>query len=38
MKRRRAFDRFREWAGGSVPTDEVRERIDAELEEGWRLA
>ena len=37
-ERRDAFERIREWAGGSVLTDTVRGRIDAELEEGWQLA
>lgn len=33
-----AFDRLREWAGGSVLADEVRAEIDRELEEGWTHA
>jgi hypothetical protein len=37
-ERRDAFERVREWVGGSVLTDEDRTRIDAELKEGWQLA
>lgn len=37
-ERRDAFDRMREWVGGSVLTEESVERIDRELEEGWKLA
>lgn len=37
-ERREAFDRLREWAGGSVLTDDDRAKIDAELAEGWTLA
>lgn len=37
-ERRDAFERMREWAGGSRLTDEARETIDAELEEGWKHA
>ncbi len=37
-ERRDAFERIREWVGGSQLTEEDRERIDAELKEGWNLA
>jgi hypothetical protein len=37
-ERRDAFDRIREWAGGSTLTDAARATIDAELSEGWSLA
>jgi hypothetical protein len=37
-ERRDAFERLREWAGGSLLTDEARETIDAELKEGWKHA
>jgi hypothetical protein len=37
-ERRDAFERVREWVGGSLLTDDDRSRIDAELEEGWKLA
>ena len=37
-ERRDAFDRIREWAGGSVLNEQDIERIDRELSEGWGLA
>lgn len=37
-ERRDAFEKVREWAGGSVLEDDDRAKIDAELEEGWRHA
>ena len=37
-ERRDAFERIREWIGASLLTEEDRGRIDAELEEGWKLA
>lgn len=37
-EKRSAFERIREWAGGSLLTAEVRDEIDAELSEGWKLA
>jgi len=37
-ERRDAFESIREWAGGSLLTDADRAEIDAELEEGWKLA
>ncbi|MCK6536479.1 MAG: hypothetical protein L6Q84_26205 [Polyangiaceae bacterium] len=36
--RRAAFERAWRWYGGPEPTSAARARIDAELEEGWRLA
>ena len=36
--RQAAFDRAWAWYSGPELTDEARDRIDAELEEGWRLA
>ena len=35
---RDAFEKLREWAGGSRLTEEARTAIDAELDEGWALA
>lgn len=37
-ERRDAFERMREWVGGSVLTEDGAERIDRELDEGWKLA
>lgn len=37
-EKRDAFEWIRDWAGGPLLTEEARERIDAELKEGWRLA
>ncbi len=37
-ERRTAFERLKEWAGGSILTAEDRVKIDAELDEGWELA
>lgn len=37
-EKRDAFERIREWAGGSLLTEEDRETIDAELKEGWKIA
>jgi hypothetical protein len=37
-EKRDAFERMREWVGGSVLADEDAERIDRELAEGWKLA
>lgn len=36
--RRAAFERAWRWYGGPELTDDVRASIDAELDEGWRLA
>jgi hypothetical protein len=36
--RRAAFERAWQWYGGPEPSDAARATIDAELEEGWRLA
>jgi hypothetical protein len=36
--RRAAFERAWHWYGGAEPTAQERARIDAGLEEGWRLA
>lgn len=36
--RRAAFERAWRWYGGAEPTAAARARVDAELEEGWRLA
>jgi len=36
--RQAAFEKAWGWYGGSDLTNEDRDRIDAELEEGWRLA
>ena len=36
--RRAAFERAWQWYGGPEPTDEVRAKIDAELEAGRRAA
>jgi LmbE family N-acetylglucosaminyl deacetylase len=36
--RRAAFERAWAWYGGPEPTDAVRAKVDAELEEGWALA
>jgi hypothetical protein len=33
-----AFERAWRWYGGEEPSDAVRSRIDADLEEGWALA
>jgi hypothetical protein len=38
VEKRDAFERIREWAGGSLLRDEDRARIDAELEDGWKHA
>ncbi len=37
-EKRDAFEKLREWAGGSRLTEEARTAIDAELDEGWALA
>ena len=36
--RQAAFEKAWAWYGGPELTSEARDRIDAELEEGWRLA
>lgn len=36
--RRAAFERAWRWYDGPEPTGAARARIDAELEEGWKLA
>lgn len=36
--RQAAFEKAWTWYGGPDLTNEDRDRIDAELEEGWRLA
>ena len=36
--RQAAFERAWRWYGGPEPTEAERAKIDAELEEGWRLA
>lgn len=36
--RQAAFERAWQWYGGPSLTDAARQRIDAELEEGWDLA
>jgi hypothetical protein len=36
--RQAAFERAWQWYGGAEPSVEARLRIDAEMEEGWRLA
>jgi hypothetical protein len=36
--RQAAFDRAWQWYGGAEPTQATRAKIDAELEEGWKLA
>ena len=36
--RRAAFERAWRWYGGPEPTDRARAKIDAELDEGWKLA
>jgi hypothetical protein len=36
--RRAAFERAWQWYGGPDLSDAARVRIDAQLEEGWRLA
>ena len=36
--RRAAFERAWRWYGGPEPSDATRAKIDADLEEGWRLA
>jgi hypothetical protein len=36
--RQAAFERAWRWYGGPDPTDAARAKIDAELEEGWKLA
>ena len=36
--RRAAFERAWRWYGGSEPSETVRAKIDADLEEGWALA
>jgi hypothetical protein len=36
--RQAAFERAWHWYGGEEPSEAVRARIDAELEEGWALA
>ncbi len=35
---RAAFERAWRWYGGPELTDEARARLDAELDEGWKLA
>lgn len=37
-EKRDAFERIREWAGGSVLSEDATTKIDRELEEGWKLA
>src|SRR5450432_1404475 len=37
-EKREAFERIRDWAGGSLLTEEAREAIDEELKAGWKLA
>lgn len=37
-EKRDAFERLREWTGGTVLSDAAAEQIDRELAEGWRLA
>lgn len=36
--RQAAFERAWRWYGGSEPSDATRAKIDAVLEEGWKLA
>lgn len=36
--RQGAFEKAWAWYGGPEPTNEARNRIDAEIEEGWNLA
>jgi len=36
--RQAAFERAWRWYGGPEPTAATRAKLDAELEEGWRLA
>jgi hypothetical protein len=36
--RKAAFERAWQWYGGPAPTDDVRAKVDADLEEGWALA
>jgi hypothetical protein len=36
--RQAAFEEAWAWYGGAEPTEEARRRIDAEIEEGWKLA
>ena len=36
--RHAAFERAWRWYGGAEPSEAVRAKIDAELEEGWALA
>ena len=38
VEKRDAFEKVREWTGGSVLTEEAAKRIDREIEEGWKLA
>jgi len=33
-----AFERAWRWYGGPEPTDAARDAVDAQLEEGWKLA